>query len=263
MKTNTFFSASRIAILGLAAGVGGCMQYDHSGAAVVAQWNGRFGPNAATASQTTPWPTGRAALTIREFAYEGIAVKDYEYKKYIDLIRRGTSWGGFGAQTATLGINAAGTLTSGGTTRTLSAIAATITGTSAAFGKSILFDQSVPTFIAKMDALRVTKLREIEKRLDAANYTFAEAYRDIQDYGYQGSLDAALSDINKKAGQEEAAAKKKEGGGGGSSSKRTSGTRETTTSTSETVSEKGAAPPTTSPSVEMPIATPANPDKPH
>ncbi len=146
-------------------------------------------------------------MTVPDFVYEGIAVKDYEYKKYVDLIRRGTSWGGFGAQTASIGLNAAGTLTTSGTTKVLSGIAGAVTGTSAAFGKNILFDQSISTFVGRMDALRTTKLEYIKGRLADKGYGCAEAYRDIQDYGHQGSLDAAFADVGKQAGVEQAVAK--------------------------------------------------------
>src|SRR5205807_5037767 len=135
------------------------------------------------------------AASKREFVFEGIAVKDYEYKRYTELVRRGVSYGGFGAQAASIGLNAAGELTSSGTTKILSGIAGGITGTSAAFNKNVLFDQSITTFIAKMDALRATKLADIRTKLSKDNildYSFAEAYRDIQDYGRQGTLDAAF-----------------------------------------------------------------------
>jgi hypothetical protein len=183
----------------------GCATADHSGAAVVAQWNARF--NRAGGVGATPWSGGALTMSVPDFVYEGIAVKDYEYKKYVDLIRRGTSWGGFGAQTASIGLNAAGTLTTSGTTKVLSGIAGAVTGTSAAFGKNILFDQSISTFVGRMDALRTTKLEYIKGRLADKGYGCAEAYRDIQDYGHQGSLDAAFADVGKQAGVEQAVAK--------------------------------------------------------
>ncbi len=46
-----------------------------------------------------------------------------------------------------------------------------------------------------MDSLRKIKLEEIKKRIAEGGYTYAEAYRDVQDYGYQGSLDAALANV--------------------------------------------------------------------
>jgi hypothetical protein len=180
----------------------GCATADHSGAAVVAQWNARFNENAGA----TPWSSA-PTTSVRDFVYEGLAVKDYEYKKYVDLIRRGTSWSGFGAQVATIGLNTAGTLTTSGTTKVLSGIAGAITGSSAAFSKNVLFDQSITTFVGRMDALRAIKLNYIKQRLNGSDYGYAEAYRDIEDYGHQGSLDAALSDVAKKSGVEEAEAK--------------------------------------------------------
>ena len=75
-----------------------------------------------------PDPNGK-----REFVFEGVAVKDYEYKRYTELIRRGVSYGGFGTQAASIGLNAAGALTTGGATQILSGAAGAITGTSAAF----------------------------------------------------------------------------------------------------------------------------------
>jgi enhancing lycopene biosynthesis protein 2 len=86
-------------------------------------------------------------------------------------------------------------LTGTGTGKTLAAIAGTITGASAAFSKNILFDQSITIFVGRMDQLRKAKLDQIEAKLKTGSYTLAEAYRDIQDYGYQGSLDAAFADV--------------------------------------------------------------------
>ncbi|MDP9005134.1 MAG: hypothetical protein M3N12_10145 [Verrucomicrobiota bacterium] len=191
----------------LALSFAGCVSVDKTQTQLALDWNGR------TSGQPTsgrPWvgfpdtPEGK-----NELVYEGIAVKDYEYMRYTQLIRRGTSWGGFGAQTASIGLNAAGTLTSSGTTKVLSAIAGTITGSSAAFSKNVLFDQSITSFIGKMDALRLTKLAEIKTKLLAQNinsYSRAEAYRDVQDYGRLGTLDAAFADVGKKAGTEQAKA---------------------------------------------------------
>jgi hypothetical protein len=187
----------------------GCVSVDRTQKDLAIDWNSRSSGEATT---RCPWlgfpdtPEGK-----NELVFEGIAVKDYEYMRYTQLIRRGTSWGGFGAQSASIGLNAAGTLTSSGTTKILSAIAGAITGSSAAFSKNVLFDQSITSFISKMDALRLTKLAEIKTKLMAANinsYSRAEAYRDVQDYGRLGTLDAAFADVGKKAGTEQAKAKK-------------------------------------------------------
>jgi len=183
--------------LGIAAlilmGFGGCVTYDRSGQAVINDWNRQFGVTSGNGLGHLPVDE---KMTVQGFVYQGLAVKDYEYKKYVDLIRRGTSWGGFGAQAASIGLNAAVPLTGTGTGKTLSAIAGAITGTSAAFSKNILFDQSITIFVGRMDALRKAKLAEIKGKI-GPSYTYAEAYRDVQDYGYQGSLDAALANVAK------------------------------------------------------------------
>jgi hypothetical protein len=200
----------RLLIGFLVCAVSGCVSYDKSGAEIVAHWNARFGVNTTGQTGTAPWDTTPdGANQKREFVYEGIAVKDYEYRKYVDLIRRGVSWSGFGTQTATIGLNAAGALTTAGTTKILSGIAGAVTGSSAAFSKNVLFDQSITTFVGRMDALRAAKLKEIQEHLVAPairSYTLAQAYRDVEEYGNLGTLDAALSDVSKKSGVEEAKA---------------------------------------------------------
>ena len=59
-----------------------------------------------------------------------------------------------------------------------------------------------------MDALRAIKLEAIKENLDIATYSLAEAYRDVEDYGHQGTLDAAFADVAKQSGVQEAKAKK-------------------------------------------------------
>lgn len=179
-------------------GLCGCVSDDQSGKAVINSWNARFGKINTKGGGSVPW----AGTSVREFVYEGIAVKDYEYKKYVSLIRRGTSWGGFGAQAASIGLNAAVPHTGTATGKTLASIAGAITGTSAAFSKNILFDQSITVFVGRMDSLRKAKLEQIQEKIDKGGYTVAEAYRDVQDYGYQGSLDAALANVSKSTPEE-------------------------------------------------------------
>ncbi len=164
---------------------------DQSEVRVVAHWNDRFaGPY--------PLAEGGDPATRRAFTYEGIAVKDYEYRRYVDTIRRGVSWSGFGAQAIAIGLNTAGSLATGGATQILAGAAGAVTGTNAAFSRNVLFDQSITTFISKMAALRAAKLAEIERHLEddsVKDYSFAQAYRDVQVYGNLGTLDAALAAI--------------------------------------------------------------------
>src|SRR5437764_13141595 len=72
---------------------------DKTPIAVANHWNSLSAP---------PWggvilgPDGKT-----EFVFEGIAVKDYEYKRYTELIRRSVSWSGFVVQIDSIGFNAA------------------------------------------------------------------------------------------------------------------------------------------------------------
>jgi hypothetical protein len=135
-----------------------------------------------------------------EFIYLGIAAKDYEYANYTRTLRRGTTWSEFGSETAVLGLSGAGTVLTGGVTNVLHAASGTVTGVNSSFNKNILFDQSITTFIARMDSLREAKLDQIETKLKTKehSYSYAEAMRDIEDYGHKGLLDSALGDIAKQ-----------------------------------------------------------------
>jgi hypothetical protein len=142
-----------------------------------------------------------------EFIQQYLSVKDYEYENYKHNLRRSTSYGGFGSDAVTIGLNTAAALTGGAPTKAaLSGIAGAITGASASFRKNVLFDQSITTFITKMDALRLTRLKIIEDKLDkdTAVYPLSAAYRDIEYYAHAGTLEAALVDIDVKAGVEKA-----------------------------------------------------------
>src|SRR5258708_1967881 len=85
---------------------GSCVSVDKTPDRLAAHWNSLGAP---PWTNFTPDANGK-----REFVFEGIAVKDYEYKRYTELIRRGVSYGGFGAQAASIGLNAAGALTTSG-----------------------------------------------------------------------------------------------------------------------------------------------------
>jgi hypothetical protein len=99
----------------------------------------------------------------------------------------------------------------------LGAASVGVTGATTSIKKNVLFDQTITTFITKMDALRLTKWNDILckmgrgttndcKTTPSYKYTVAEAFDDFQEYGRCGTLDAALSGIDQQAGQDKAAA---------------------------------------------------------
>lgn len=90
------------------------------------------------------------------------AVKDYEYGNYVTNLRRGTSWGEFATDSIKITLDSLIAVTgSAGTKAALGAASAGVTGATSSIKKNVLFDQSITTFITKMDTLRLNKWNEI------------------------------------------------------------------------------------------------------
>ena len=138
------------------------------------------------------------------------AVKDYEYGNYVRVLRRATSWGEFASDSVKIILDSLVAVTGGEATKSaLGAASAGVTGATTSIKKNVLFDQSITTFITKMDALRLAKWNDILCKLgrcpgtpSLASYTVAEAFTDLEEYGRCGSLDAALRGIDAKANAE-------------------------------------------------------------
>jgi hypothetical protein len=138
-----------------------------------------------------------------DFINQYVAVKDVQYHNYVKALRRGVSYSSWGTDLIKLTLDAFGALT--GTEATKSALAAAsggVTGATASFKKDVLFDQSIPIFVAKMDALRAAVLTEVEKKKgrSLSTYPLSEAFNDVEQYGWSGSLDAALASMNAQSG---------------------------------------------------------------
>jgi hypothetical protein len=138
------------------------------------------------------------------------AVKDYEFGNYVRNLRRATSWGEFASDSVKIILDSLVAVTGGeGTKAALGAASAGVTGATTSIKKNVLFDQSITTFITKMDALRLNKWNDILCKLNRcpkvpapASYTVAEAFTDLEEYGRCGTLDAALRDVDAKASAE-------------------------------------------------------------
>jgi len=160
------------------------------------------------------WGTPYADVDTKEkrnqFIDEFVAIKNLQFQNYVTAIRRGTSYGQLTADATRLVLGGLGALTGGVAVKSaLSAASAGVTGFTSSVQKDVLFDQSIPIFIAKMEELRANKLADIinKKKLSFAEYTPSEAFNDIQDYGTAGTFDAALQAINVQVGRATAQAK--------------------------------------------------------
>jgi len=148
---------------------------------------------------------------VDNFIFKMKAIKDYEYGNYVTNLRRGTSWGEFGSDSVKIVLDSLIAVTgSEGTKAALGAASAGLTGATTSIKKNVLFDQSITTFITKMDTLRLTKWSEILCKMgrgpgtcgQTPHYTGAEAFGDLQEYGRCGTLDAALRAIDSKTSEE-------------------------------------------------------------
>jgi hypothetical protein len=146
------------------------------------------------------------------FVFRMKAVKDYEYDNYVKSLRRATTWGQFGSDSVKIILDSLVAVTgNAGTKAALGAASAGVTGATTSVNKNVLFDQSITTFINKMDALRLAKWNDILCKMGrsklpdcqpVAPYTAAEAFCDLEEYGQCGTLDAALRDVAAKTSEE-------------------------------------------------------------
>jgi hypothetical protein len=151
-----------------------------------------------------------AGPATSDFIFGMKAVKDYEYSNYVTNLRRGTSWGEFGSDSVKIILDSLVAVTGGAETKAaLGAASAGVTGATASIKKNVLFDQSITTFITKMDTLRLEKWNQILLKWKGKEpYTEAEAFSDLQEYGRCGTLDAALRDVDAKTSTEKDKAEK-------------------------------------------------------
>jgi len=203
-------------ILNLCVGVGLCLvligcagpMNDRIGKSMYTKWTAEYAASGAPSN-----PEDRDG-----FVFQMKAIKDYEYGNYVTNLRRGTSWGEFGSDSVKIILDSLVAVTgSEGTKAALGAASAGVTGATTSIKKNVLFDQSITTFINKMDTLRLTKWNEILCKMgrgpgdtcrQTQPYTGAEAFGDLQEYGRCGTLDAALRDVDSKTSAEKDKAEK-------------------------------------------------------
>jgi hypothetical protein len=155
-------------------------------------------------------PNDLNAGATEAFVFRMKAVKDYEFGNYVRNLRRATSWGEFASDSVKIILDSLVAVTGGVQTKAaLGAASAGVTGATSSIKKNVLFDQSITTFITKMDTLRLKKWNDILCKLGRCpnipalpSYTVAEAFTDLEEYGRCGTLDAALRDVDAKASVE-------------------------------------------------------------
>ena len=161
------------------------------------------------AKMATPYEDVHNAADRNEFIDEFVAIKNIQFHNLVKSLRRGVSGGSLAADGSRLILDGLAATTGGAAVKAgLAAASAGITGFSGSVKKDLLFDQALPSFFEKMEELRANKLADItrKKRLSITEYTRSEAYNDVEEYGMNGTFDAALRALNVQTGQSAAMA---------------------------------------------------------
>jgi len=135
-------------------------------------------------------------ITARTYAI------DIQFSAFEEELFRQAREAGFAATVTTLGLTAAGAVAGGGTTQVLSAIAAGITGSRAAFEREVLAERTVLAIHTSMRANRMIVLARIRQglRQSVSEYPLAAGLTDVEDYYFQGTVLGALIGITKAVG---------------------------------------------------------------
>ncbi len=138
-----------------------------------------------------------------------LVLYDLAYVDWVSRFRFGRAAEATILDAATLGVSQAITLFGGVRTKeALGAIAGAITGTRASYEKNFFDAQTAGALAAQMNAERKAALVPIMAgvRAGVEDYPLAAALADLSTYQYAGTLDGALTGIQREAGLKEAKA---------------------------------------------------------
>jgi len=150
-----------------------------------------------------------------------IRIVDLNYYHQEKLLYDKKAYSDFGVDTAVLGLGSAGTYgVAASTTKILSAISGSLTGTRAAFDSNVLQKQAMPAVIAKMRALRAERMKFLRAGMmkkfcednackkwhyeprPIAEYSFEQGLNDIVAYYNAGTFVGAIQGIQADAGEQ-------------------------------------------------------------
>jgi len=115
-----------------------------------------------------------------------------------------------GVDVTTLSLNLAGAAVGATQAKTvLAAVSAGVLGTNTSFDKTFVYEQTIPTLLAQMNADRseiYSRIVEKMRTLGLKDYSMQEAIHDLIDYYNSGTLQGAIISIRKNAGGRQAKA---------------------------------------------------------
>ena len=146
---------------------------------------------------------------IRDEIVNGrLAAMDLQYGIFQQSLYRSGVGLNIGTDVVTLGLGAAGSVFSGGTSQILSAASAGTIGLKESVDKNLFFERTMPALLAQMAAQRKTVLARIRIGLnqDVQDYPLNQALVDLEDYYIAGTIPGAITGILEASGQKGAEA---------------------------------------------------------
>lgn len=142
--------------------------------------------------------------------FSRLNVIDANFRDFIVALSKESKAGNIGTDIALLGLNAGGVLIQSERGKEVfSALSGGLIGAKSSFDKNAFYDQTVPALISQMGAARKQILAAIIKNLGTAGYTLPQAFVDLQEYEFAGSIPGALQRITVRSGAEQQDAEQK------------------------------------------------------
>lgn len=137
-----------------------------------------------------------------------ISFADLSFNAFRRAIRREGISTNVGRDMITIGLGAAGALSTGGMSQILSAVSGGVVGATESINRNMFFDQTMPALINAMEASRKVVLARLVLGMDQpdAQYSLSAARIELENYFQAGTLDGAISSIEQASGERAARA---------------------------------------------------------
>jgi hypothetical protein len=203
---------SRILVLSLMLGVGGCVglqQYPKVSTSAETDLTTRDADYLQVLARIAEAGSPEKEKQLRNEAIDKrLRVIDLNFQDFETALAKENVRADFGIAAVQVGLGAAGALVSETASQILSAVSGGLAGTQAAYGRAALFNQAFPALLAQMIASRNAVLVLIYegKTRTLEEYPLATAIRDLDAYYFAGSLPGAVVATSADATAKNAAA---------------------------------------------------------
>ncbi len=139
-----------------------------------------------------------------------LVIADRRYFAFERAFSNESRGGTFLASFASIGLTTAGALSGENAAQTLATLDTALKGSTQAFSKDFLFDQTVPALQNQMEASRAKIEEVIQTRKEAPveRWSTCNAVKDVMAYEQAGTLIGAIADITAAASEEKREAEK-------------------------------------------------------